>query len=98
MAPIRHVAPGGGAEFEVDPTTGHAAWRVGGRRVDVARARAVAGDAAVDQILRTAVAQLRAAAAAADEEGPRLRSLAGGIWRERHGASPTAGEGPTRLF
>ena len=50
MAPIRQVAPGGGVEFEVDPSTGHSAWRVAGRRANVARARSVAGDGAVDRI------------------------------------------------
>ncbi|MFM9125636.1 MAG: hypothetical protein ACKOSO_10980, partial [Actinomycetota bacterium] len=64
MAPVRHAAPGGGVEFELDPETGHAAWRVDGRRAGVQRARQVAGDASVDRILRAVVRELRARACA----------------------------------
>jgi hypothetical protein len=97
MAPLRHAAPGGGVEFEVDPETGHAAWRVDGRRVGVQRARAVAGDASVDRILRASVRELRARALDAGADGERLRALAGRIWRERRG--PAAGaDAQDRLF
>lgn len=85
MAPIRQVAPGGGVEFEVDPSTGHAAWRVAGRRASVARARSVAGDGAVDRMLRDVVAQLRAQAAEGPDDRVELRALAGRIWLGRHG-------------
>ncbi|MGI9117625.1 MAG: hypothetical protein ACR2JV_08335 [Gaiellales bacterium] len=97
MAPIRQVAPGGGVELEVDPPTGHVAWRVAGRRSGVARARAVAGDAAVDRILRETIAQLRAQAAEGGEDRVELRDLAGRLWRTRHGDAP-AGEPQSRLF
>ena len=97
MAPVRHAAPGGGVEFELDPETGHAAWRVDGRRAGVRRARQVAGDASVDRILRAVVRDLRARAAAAGEDGARLRALAGRLWVERHGQA--AGADPQeRLF
>jgi hypothetical protein len=85
MAPIRQVAPGGGVEFELDPTTGHAAWRVAGRRASVARARSVAGDGAVDRILRDVVAQLRGQAAEGADDRAELRALAGRLWAGRHG-------------
>lgn len=97
MAPLRHVAPGGGVEFEVDPESGHAAWRVGGRRAGVQRARAVAGDAAVERILRTSVRDLRARAVDAGPDGERLRALAGRLWRERHGPAAAA-DAQDRLF
>jgi hypothetical protein len=97
MAPIRQAAPGGGVEFEVDPATGHAAWRVAGRRAGVARARAVAGEGAVDRILRDVIAQLRQQAAGGDERRVELRELAGRLWLDRHGE--TAGRDPQeRLF
>ena len=98
MAPIRQVAPGGGVELEVDPSTGHVAWRVAGRRSSVARARSVAGDGAVDRILRDVVAQIRAAARdAADGERAELRDLAGRIWRGRRGDVPAV-DPQERLF
>ncbi len=97
MAPLRHAAPGGGVEFEVDPESGHVAWRVGGRRAGVQRARAVAGDAAVDRILRASVRDLRARAVGAGPDGERLRALAGRLWRERHGAGAAA-DAQDRLF
>jgi hypothetical protein len=101
MAPIRHVAPGGGVELEVDPASGHAAWRVAGRRATVTRARAVAGDGAVDAMLRRTLRELRAAAAAADGDAAAvdLRALAARLWAERTGGgrAAAAGEEP-RLF
>ena len=97
MAPIRQVAPGGGVEFEVDPATGHAAWRVGGRRATVVRARAVAGDGAVDRILRDVVRQLRTQAAEGGDGHADLRALAGRLWVGRHGAAPGA-DPQERLF
>ena len=98
MAPIRHVAAGGGVEFEVDPATGHTAWRVAGRWAAVGRARAVAGDGAVDQILRTTVAMLRVQALDIPEDRERLRLLAGRIWRERMGDRTERESGQPRLF
>ncbi len=85
-------------EFEGDPATGHVAWRVAGRRAGVARARAVAGDGAVDRILRDAVTQVRAQAREAPtaEERESLRGFAGRLWRERHG--PTGADDQSRLF
>jgi hypothetical protein len=97
MAPIRQVAPGGGVEFEVDPSTGHSAWRVAGRRANVARARSVAGDGAVDRILRDTIAQLRAQAAEGGEDRDQLRSFAGRLWISRHGDAPVADD-QNRLF
>ena len=97
MAPIRQVAPGGGVEFEVDPSTGHSAWRVAGRRANVARARSVAGDGAVDRILRDTIAQLRAQAAEGGEDREELRSFAGRLWITRHGDAPVADD-QNRLF
>ena len=97
MAPIRQVAPGGGVEFEVDPSTGHSAWRVVGRRANVARARAVAGDGAVDRILRETIAQLRAQAADGGEGAAELRAFAGRLWVTRHGDAPLP-EDQNRLF
>ncbi len=97
MAPIRQVAPGGGVELEVDPATGHAAWRVAGRRASVARARSVAGDGAVDRILRDVVRQLRAQAAQGGDDRGELRALAGRLWTGRHGAKGDA-ETQERLF
>lgn len=88
MAPIRQVAPGGGVELEVDPSTGHVAWRVAGRRSTVMRARSVAGDGAVDRILRDVVGQLRAAARDGGDDRGELRALAGAIWTGRHGGTP----------
>ena len=97
MAPVRHAAPGGGVEFELDPETGHAAWRVDGRRAGVQRARQVAGDASVDRILRAVVRELRGRAVEAGADGARLRALAGRLWVERHGQA--AGPDPQeRLF
>ena len=75
-------------ELEVDPSTGHVAWRVAGRRATVARARSVAGDGAVDRILRDVVGQLRAAARAGGDDRDDLRALAGRIWVGRHGSAP----------
>ena len=72
-------------EFEVDPSTGHAAWRVAGRRASVARARSVAGDGAVDRILRDVIAQLRGHAADGGDDRAELRALAGRLWAGRHG-------------
>ncbi len=97
MAPLSHVAPGGGVEFEVDPESGHAAWRVGGRRAGVQRARAVAGDAAVDRILRACIRELRGRAVAAGPDGERLRALAGRLWRERWGQAASQ-DAQDRLF
>lgn len=97
MAPVRHAAPGGGVEFELDPETGHAAWRVDGRRAGVRRARQVAGDASVDRILRAVVRELRVRAAGAGADAPRLRALAGRLWLERHGSAPGA-DPQERLF
>ncbi len=98
MAPIRQVAPGGGVEFEVDPGTGHAAWRVAGRRANVARARAVAGDGAVDRILRHVIAELREQAREAErgEERTALRAFAGQLWTTRYGTAPA--DDQSRLF
>ncbi len=97
VAPIRQVAPGGGVEFEVDPASGHTAWRVAGRRATVVRARAVAGDEAVDRILRDVVAQLRVAALLGGDDRGQLRALAGRIWLDRNGTG-TAKIDQGRLF
>lgn len=99
VAPVRHVVPGGGVEFEFDPTTGHTAWRVAGRWARVDQARRVAGDDAVDRILRATVARLRAEARDADaEERDRLRRLAAAVWAGRRvGADADEAEQP-RLF
>jgi hypothetical protein len=84
-------------EFEVDPSTGHSAWRVAGRRSNVARARAVAGDGAVDRILRETIAQLRAQAADGGDDSSELRAFAGRLWLTRHGSAPTPDD-QNRLF
>lgn len=99
MAPIRKVAPGGNVEFEVDVASHHAAWRVAGKRASVTRARAVAGDEAVNRILRGVIAQLRDDAVTAGEDGAALRAFAATIWAGRHGgaAAPATGE-QNRLF
>ena len=90
VAPVRHVVPGGGVEFEFDPATGHTAWRVAGRWASVNQARRVAGDQAVDRILRTTVARLRADARTADgSERERLRRLAATLWGGRRGGTAT---------
>ncbi|MEI6624984.1 MAG: hypothetical protein WCO40_01435 [Thermoleophilia bacterium] len=99
MAPIRQVAPGGNVEFEVDVASQHAAWRVAGKRASVTRARAVAGDEAVDQILRGVIAQLREAATTAGEDGAALRAFAAKIWAGRNGgAAAPADDEQNRLF
>jgi len=98
VVPVRHVAPGGGVEFELDPVTGHRAWRVAGRWATVGQARKTAGDGAVDRILRTVVADLRAHAREAEAgERLRLRSLAAELWRGRYGAEDEAAA-QSRLF
>ena len=99
MAPIRQVAPGGNVEFEVDAASQHAAWRVAGKRASVTRARAVAGDEAVDRILRAVIAQLRDTAVTAGEDSAALRSFAAKIWAGRHGGVVTpASDESNRLF
>lgn len=99
MAPIRQVAPGGNVEFEVDAASQHAAWRVAGKRASVTRARAVAGDEAVDRILRDVIAQLRDAAVTAGEDSAALRSFAATIWAGRNGGVATpASDQSNRLF
>ncbi len=84
-------------EFEVDPSTGHSAWRVAGRRASVSRARTVAGDGAVDRILRETIAQLRAQAADGGPDREALRAFAGRLWLERHGDA-SAPDDQNRLF
>lgn len=84
-------------EFEADPSTGHSAWRVAGRRASVARARSVAGDGAVDRILRETIAQLRAQAAEGGDDREQLRAFAGRLWLTRHGDTPGGGD-QNRLF
>ncbi|PHX81813.1 MAG: hypothetical protein CK540_00525 [Thermoleophilia bacterium] len=99
MAPIRQVAPGGNVEFEVDAASQHAAWRVAGKRASVTRARAVAGDEAVDRILRDVIAQLRDTAVTAGEDSAALRSFAATIWAGRGGGAATvASDQSNRLF
>ncbi|MSO47035.1 MAG: hypothetical protein EXQ67_02975 [Thermoleophilia bacterium] len=99
MAPIRQVAPGGNVEFEVDAASQHAAWRVAGKRATVTRARAVAGDEAVDRILRTVVAQLRGDAVTAGDDSAALRTFAAMIWAGRNGGTTAqAGTEQNRLF
>ena len=99
MAPIRQVAPGGTVEFEVDVASQHAAWRVAGKRASVTRARAVAGDEAVDRILRGVIAQLRETATTAGEDSAALRAFAGKIWAGRNaGAASPADDDQNRLF
>ena len=99
MAPIRQVAPGGNVEFEVDVASQHAAWRVAGKRAPVSRARAVAGDEAVDRILRGVIAQLREAAVTAGEDSAAIRAFAATIWAGRNGgAQAPADDEPNRLF
>lgn len=85
-------------EFELDPASGHRAWRVAGRWATVAQARRMAGDGAVDHILRIVVADLRAHAREAEAgERERLRRLAAELWQGRFGAEDATAAQP-RLF
>jgi hypothetical protein len=59
----------------------------------------VAGDEAVDRILRSVIAQLRDAAVTAGDDSAALRSFAAAIWAGRNGGAVTPpSDESNRLF
>ena len=82
MSRVAYELSGRSAALVVDLGTAAAGWRIGDRPAEVGEVLALAPRDEVESLLRRAIAEIRAHAAADDRSAEVLRRLAAEVWRD----------------
>jgi hypothetical protein len=94
---VAYELSGRSAALVVDLGAVAAGWRVGDRAVEVGEVLTMAPRDEVESLLRRALAEIRAQAAADDRSAEQLRRLAAEVWRDYRRAVDGVGA-QSRLF
>ena len=97
MSRFAYELSGRSAALVVDLGAVAAGWRIGDRTAEVGEVLTLAPRVEVESLLRRAIAEIRAQAAADDRSGEQLRLLAAEVWRDYRRAADNVGA-QARLF
>lgn len=97
MSRVAYELSGRSAALVVDLGAVAAGWRIGDRGADIGEVLTAAPAEEVESLLRRALAEIRARAAADDRSAEALRRLAAEVWRDYRRAVDGVGA-QSRLF